>query len=561
MPQFEVSGLVFNFVVENIFLKSMKSSLIFRLSATILTVCTHSHAALTPASSSVPSTKDPSNPRQHEHSTIVSNVPSETTKAGSTDEEESKKPSTSESSNAPTLNESIISVIRKGKTKASFRCKGTDCSQVTTQIPMRQIDLGHPGAVGGPAGPPGVIGAPGIIGGSGSPGAIGGPVAPGVVGGSFPPGAHGQPGMMEPDRSIGSLGPHSQVRQQAGQPPNQGQGQGGSSMSIPSGPGVGQAQNLGIATERFHFIASIRKAEAREAPHGIGSIINPQWVLTTRRVAIDAPAHAAGNNQPPPVKQGSLLVYPKYSEDFSALGTYEGYEVEKAFCFPFYWTEDRATNYPALMKLKKPIPMGEAPFYFEKIDLIDPGFQPYREKEFSIGSWTLSRQPPNYQPFTFQKSHVKTLQMERCHKMQQQMNLPDVSEFCTEHFGGIFCKDMSGSPVVVTQHGKKLLAGYVAFFGDECSENSDKRVNLATYRTWVDEIMTRENPNYECKNIFKIQCPSTGAMDFRRCKTGGGHNEDIGSSGAGGSSGQSISNSQSISSGSSGQSGGQHPSF
>lgn len=263
---------------------------------------------------------------------------------------------------------------------------------------------------------------------------------------------------MAHDRSVGG---------QYGQHGSQGNPGGGSMAMLPSS-GFGQAQMAGTATERFQFITSIRRSESRELPHGTGSIVNPQWILTTRRVAIDSSSHMGGAQQSM-ARQNSLLVYPKYNDEFSALHGYEGYEVEKMFCFPFYWTEDKATNYPALLKLRKSIPLGESPHNFEKIELVDSGFQPYREKEFIIGGWTLSRQPPNYHPFTFQRTHAKSLPMERCHKMQQQLNLPDVSEFCTEHFGGIFCKDLSGSPVVVNQHGRKLLAGYIAFFGDECS--------------------------------------------------------------------------------------------
>lgn len=115
---------------------------IFQLFITILDVCKYSDALSNPQVSS----KDPSMTvtRGQEHSTTATfNALPDANKTG-LDEEEAKRSTTIEISGAPSLNESFIPVIRKAKTKASFRCKGADCSQANTHTPMVFICSLHP---------------------------------------------------------------------------------------------------------------------------------------------------------------------------------------------------------------------------------------------------------------------------------------------------------------------------------------------------------------------------------------------------------------------------------
>lgn len=219
----------------------------------------------------------------------------------------------------------------------------------------------------------------------------------------------------------------------------------------------------------YQFVASIRKIENRTRPHGTGTIIGSRWILTTRRVVVTLEYDSSSRQAK--VKTFHMLnVYPKYSDKFSTLTRFEGYDVEKTFCFPFHWQEDRATDYPALLKLRRAIPLnGESAYNFRKIDLISANFDPQYDDEFKIAGWSFSREPPLFLPTFFQVLTTKTIPVEHCQDEQDDKELDDVVEFCTEGFGGIFCEDLSGSPVTkIAYDGRQLLAGYLAFFGKEC---------------------------------------------------------------------------------------------
>lgn len=169
-----------------------------------------------------------------------------------------------------------------------------------------------------------------------------------------------------------------------------------------------------------------------------------------------------------------LIVYPKYTEDFNSLTNHRGYKVEKSFCFPYNYTEYGAHEDPALLRLMDPIPIEDPhnPFSFEKIDMVDFNFDPSSHKIYTIGGWTIFRQPPDYAPKAFERFTFRTVPIEGCINKMKSANLPLLTphqRFCSPDYSGISCRDLSGSPIIMRpQRGKRFLVGFVAFFGDEC---------------------------------------------------------------------------------------------
>jgi len=143
---------------------------------------------------------------------------------------------------------------------------------------------------------------------------------------------------------------------------------------------LGSVKSEDAGKDEYPFIVSIRTTDKPGSPHAAGSIIHPQWILTVRNAAVE-------ENESPPIvvkKIHSVVVYPKYSNDFASLTNHTGYEVEKMFCWYTSLAEKsnlikyQGVEDAALLKLKKPIPLGEPPFNFAKVDMVDPSYtHPY----------------------------------------------------------------------------------------------------------------------------------------------------------------------------------------
>lgn len=119
-------------------------------------------------------------------------------------------------------------------------------------------------------------------------------------------------------------------------------------------------------------IVSLRKGTQTYLHYGGGVIINARWILTLRRHLVEQEFDVRSAKWKFNKVHRDILVVPRYSDALRNMHNQAGYKAEKTFCHVYPHKDDYPTFTDiGLIKLKKPIPLGQSATNFHMARIFD----------------------------------------------------------------------------------------------------------------------------------------------------------------------------------------------